>query len=92
MNDNKGIWGYQAEHINMINWNSKDAILCCIGGLLIGTVAGCRMFIFGKVTGISGALSGLVEIKKENNFDRGWLNKLFFVVGLMVNFNHIVHY
>eukprot|EP01036_Dinobryon_divergens_P024864 gene24864-33353_t len=45
----------------MIYWNSKDAFLCFIGGLLIGTVAGCRMLIFGKVTGISGILSGLIE-------------------------------
>ena len=79
----------QAEIVNMINWNSKDAILCLIGGLLVGTVAGCRMFIFGKVTGISGALSGLVEIKKGVVFDRGWLNRLFFVAGLVVNLYHI---
>ena len=69
----------------MINWNSKDAFLCFIAGILIGTVAGCRMLIFGKVTGISGMLSGLVEIKKDKKyFDLDFLSRLFFVAGLVV--------
>ena len=68
----------------MINWNSKDVYFCFIGGLLIGTVAGCRMLIFGKVTGISGILSGLVEIKKKKEFDVDLLTKGLFVTGLVV--------
>ena len=58
--------------------------MCLIGGLLIGTVAGCRMLIFGKVTGISGILSGFVEIKKKN-YDLDYFTRMFFVAGLIVS-------
>jgi hypothetical protein len=67
----------------MIYWSSKDAFLCFIGGLLIGTVAGCRMLIFGKVTGISGILSGLIEVKKKK-YDLDFFTRIFFVTGLVV--------
>ena len=69
----------------MINWNRNDSFLCFIGGLLIGTVAGCRMLIFGKVTGISGILSGFVEIKKKDFSDLDLLTRASFLTGLVVN-------
>lgn len=69
----------------MIYWNSKDAFLCFISGLLVGTIAGCRMLIFGKVTGISGILSGLIEIKKKK-YDLDFFARIFFVTGLVVKF------
>jgi hypothetical protein len=69
----------------MIYWNSTDAFLCFISGLLVGTIAGCRMLIFGKVTGISGILSGLIEIKKKK-YDLDFFARIFFVTGLVVKF------
>ena len=70
-------------------WQSNAVILCLISGLLVGSIAGARMFIFGKVTGISGFLSGLIELKPMRGldyFDRS--TRLLFVAGLVVSLKY----
>ena len=70
-----------------VHWGNNDTLLCLIAGFLLGTVTGCRMFIFGKVTGISGFVSGLVEIKTK--FDLNRLTRFSFVAGIVVNTNSL---
>jgi uncharacterized membrane protein YedE/YeeE len=41
-----------------VYWHNNDVLLCFLGGLLVGTVAASRMYIFGRVTGISGLVQG----------------------------------
>lgn len=70
-----------------VHWGNNDTLLCLIAGVLLGTITGCRMFIFGKVTGISGFVSGLVEIKIKFDLDR--LTKFSFLAGIVVNINNL---
>ena len=71
-----------------VHLGNKDTLLSLIAGFLLGTITGCRMFIFGKViTGISGFVSGLVEIKTKFDLDR--LTRFSFVAGIVVHTNSL---
>ena len=65
-----------------VHWQNKTTALCFVGGLLIGTVAGCRMLLKGKVTGISGILSRAVDWTVNPGLDQKFLS-IIFVFGLI---------
>jgi uncharacterized membrane protein YedE/YeeE len=71
-----------------VHWHDNDTLLCFIAGILLGVIVSSRIYLFGKVTGISGMLSGSIEIKKEfwkDSFipDSARLSKIGFVGGLI---------
>ncbi len=45
-----------------VHWHNNDTLLCFIAGLSLGVLVTTRMYIFGKVTGISGILSGKIIV------------------------------
>ena len=69
-----------------IHWQNNATALCFIGGLLLGIIASCRMLILGRVTGISGFVSGLIhpKIQKFSLDERKF--RLASIVGLVVRF------
>ncbi len=73
-----------------VHWHNNDIILCLLGGIALGTISASRMYIFGKVTGISGLLQGAVVVEKKyvqehGYFDRRRLTSLMFITGLIVS-------
>jgi uncharacterized membrane protein YedE/YeeE len=78
MNDDNRAYGVYL-HVN-------DIILCFLGGLLLGTVAAARMYIFGRVTGISGLLqnSFLPDVKASTLFDTKRLSSFLSVIGIAI--------
>lgn len=70
--------------------SNRDSLLCLFGGILIGCIVAARMFIFGKVTGISGMLSSVIRFDDMNymNFER--ILKLLFLMGLVVRITIII--
>lgn len=46
-----------------VHWNNDTVLMAFLGGLILGVIAVCRMMMFGKVTGISGIVSGLVKLE-----------------------------
>lgn len=67
-----------------IHWNDDTVILGLFGGVIIGTIAAARMAMFGKVTGISGLVSGLVKLSGPYiSSDR--TDRLMYVSGLVVS-------
>lgn len=83
--------GKVVSHQNVgVHWTNNDTLLCFIAGILLGCIVASRMFIFGRVTGISGFLSGVVQLNKAdsvgiNTFVPSYerLLKLAFVGGLI---------
>lgn len=72
-----------------VAWHSHDIILCLLGGLCVGVIASSRMFLFGRVTGISGFVQNafLYDAKHvaENGFiEHRRISSVLFVIGLIV--------
>ena len=65
-----------------INWQNESTALCFVGGLLVGTVAGCRMLLKGKITGISGILSRATDWTINPGLHQKFLS-IIFVAGLI---------
>jgi hypothetical protein len=51
------------------------------GGLAIGTVAASRLFLWGKITGISGMLSGIINKPTPGD----WTSRAAFAGGMLLS-------
>lgn len=66
-----------------IHWNSETVVLALLGGFILGVISAARMAMFGKVTGISGLVSGLTKLGTPFvSSDR--LDRLMYVGGIVV--------
>ena len=73
-----------------VAWHDQDIILCLLGGIAVGFLSASRMWIFGKVTGISGFLQNTMVFEKKYVDEHGWfdhrrITSALFVLGLMVS-------
>ena len=66
-----------------VHWQDKSTVLCFVGGLLVGAVAGTRMLLKGKVTGISGILSRAIDWSFQPHALPAKLSSIVFVSGLI---------
>ena len=63
-------------------------LLATIGGALIGLSASIMLLLNGRVTGVSGILSSLVDFKKT----RDSLENIYFIIGLVIGGSIISNY
>lgn len=63
-------------------------LLATIGGALIGLSASIMLLLNGRVTGVSGILSSLVDFKKT----RDSLENIYFIIGLVIGGSFISNY
>jgi multisubunit Na+/H+ antiporter MnhB subunit len=62
----------------MVYWNDQDVICATIGGVAIALSTTLNLFLYGRVTGLSGSFNSIIKYDKEAGFDF----KLTFMVGL----------
>ncbi len=55
-------------------------LLATLGGALIGLSASIMLLVNGRVTGVSGILSSIIDFKKSKDS----LEKIYFVIGLVI--------
>ncbi len=55
-------------------------LLATLGGALIGLSASIMLLVNGRVTGVSGILSSVIDLKKSKDS----LEKIYFVIGLVI--------
>eukprot|EP00347_Sterkiella_histriomuscorum_P016880 403351492 len=63
----------------MVYWNSQEVIQAVIGGALIALSSTLNLFLYGRITGISGMLTSVIKFDKEN----GFYYKYYFILGLL---------
>ena len=66
-----------------VHWQDKTTALCFVGGLLVGAVAGSRMVLKGKVTGISGIFSRAIDWSFQPSTLPAKVLSAVFVAGLV---------
>ncbi len=74
-----------------VAWHDQDIVLCLLGGICVGMIAASRMWILGKVTGISGFIQGAFVYDKKHVDEHGFLDhrrltSALYTLGLIVSF------
>lgn len=72
----------------MVVWNPNEIIGALLGGTLIAIASSMNLYLYGRITGISGSLNTLLKFDHSMGFN--W--KYAFVLGLitMPNLIHIL--
>ena len=63
----------------MVVWNSQDIICAVIGGSLIAAATSLNLYMYGRITGISGVFNSIVKA----DFKGGFIWKYCFLLGLL---------
>jgi len=62
----------------MVYWSTQDCICALIGGAFIAASTSLNLYLYGRITGLSGIFNSVVKYDTKAGFD--W--KLCFFVGL----------
>lgn len=65
----------------IIHWAEFTPLSAILGGLMIGVAASCIAIFNGRIAGISGILSQLMQVKNAPKHHFDW--RLFFIFGLL---------
>jgi hypothetical protein len=84
-------FGGEVSHTVGLHWQDQSVGLCLLGGLAVGCIVVARMWIFGKVTGISGFVQNTFVfdkdyVKEHGYFDHRRIASFAFLLGLMVSY------
>jgi hypothetical protein len=72
----------------MVYWSTQEVVGALLGGCCIAAATSINLYLYGRITGLSGIFNSIVKLDKEHGFD--W--KTCFFVGLLtipVLFNQI---